>query len=155
MNKGSTLFLKLVIIAIGLVVLIICGGIIPYQLLTGDGAGIFYVFWGLIYATTIPFYIALYQGLKLLMYSEANTAFSQNSIKALQAIKFCALAITVLYVACLPFVFCAAELDDAPGLVLLWAAVSGGPIVIAVFAALLQTLLQNVLKIKSENDLTV
>jgi hypothetical protein len=155
MKKGSTLFLKLVIIAIGLLVLVLGGVVVPIQILQGDGAGIFYIFWAILYLTTIPFYIALYNGLKLLSFIDNNTAFSQASVSALNYIKYCALSISFLYLACLPLVFWAAEMDDAPGLILFWLAICGGPIVIAVFAALLQMLLQNILDMKAENDLTV
>lgn len=155
MKKGSTLFLKLVIIAIGLVVLVLAGVVVPIQIVQGDGAGIFYIFWGIMYLTTIPFYIALWKGMKLLSFIDKNTAFSQASADALNYIKYCAIAITILYLACLPFVFWFAEMDDAPGAILFWLAICGGPIVIAVFAALLQMLLQNILDMKSENDLTV
>lgn len=155
MKKGSTLFLKLVIIAMGLVILVLGGVVVPIQIVQGDGAGMFYIFWGILYLTTIPFYVALWQGMKLLSYIDKNTAFSQASANALNYIKYCAIAITILYVACLPFVFRFAELDDAPGVILFWLAICGGPLVIAVFAALLQMLLENILEMKSENDLTV
>ena len=155
MKRGSTLFLKLVIIFMGLAVLTLGAVVVPINIIKGDGAGIFYMFWGLMYATTIPFYIALYQGWLLLSYIDKNIAFSPSSVAALNRIKYSAISMTVLYLACLPFVFIAAELDDAPGLILIWTAFSGSPIVIAVFAAVLQKLIQSGLDIKSENDLTV
>ncbi len=154
MKKGSTLFLKLVIIVMGLAVFGIAGIALPYEMIT-NGIKNDLMFFLLLYLTCIPFYIALYQGIKLLGYINNNTAFSINSVKALDKIKYCAMVMTVLYVACLPWIFRAAQEDDAPGMILMWLAFSGAPLVIAVFAALLQMLLENVLDIKLENDLTV
>ena len=55
----------------------------------------------------------------------------------------------------LPFVYIIAEWDDAPGLILIGLVIIGASMVIAVFAAVLQRLLQEAIDIKSENDLTV
>ena len=75
--------------------------------------------------------------------------------KALKKIKFSAITISGIFVAVLPFVFLLAELDDAPGLVLIGMVPIFASIVIAVFAAVLQKLLQQAIDIKSENDLIV
>ena len=48
-----------------------------------------------------------------------------------------------------------AEVDDAPGLILVGMVLIFASMVIAVFAAVLQRLLQEAIDIKSENDLTV
>jgi hypothetical protein len=48
-----------------------------------------------------------------------------------------------------------AEVDDAPGLILVGMVPIFTSLVIAVFAAVLQRLLQEAIDIKSENDLTV
>lgn len=154
LKKGSTLFLKLVIIFMGLAVFGITGIALPYEMIT-NGIHNDLLFFVLLYLTCVPFYFALYQGMKLLGYIDKDTAFSMNSVKALDKIKYCAMVMTVLYVACLPWIFRAADEEDAPGMILMWMAVCGAPLVIAVFASLLQILLENVLDIKSENDLTV
>ncbi len=54
-----------------------------------------------------------------------------------------------------PLLFPIAEADDAPGLLLIGFAIAWGPIVVSIFAAVLEKLLQSALEIKSENDLTV
>ena len=71
------------------------------------------------YVSAIPFYMALYQAFKLLTYIDKNQAFSELSVQALKKIKNCAITISGLYVVVLPFVFILAELDDAPGLVII------------------------------------
>lgn len=60
-----------------------------------------------------------------------------------------------VYVVILPFVFFVAELDDAPGLIIVGGVPIFGSMVISIFAAVLQRLLQEAINIKSENDLTV
>ncbi len=155
MKRGSTIFLKLVIIFAGLVVLALCIFAIPSFIKEGGVNELFTPFWVLIYLTTVPFYVASYQSIKMLVYIDRNTAFSKESVKALNSIKYCALEISLLYAICMPYVFKAADMDDAPGIILLWIVVIAAPIVIAVFAALLQKLLQNTIDIKTENDLTV
>ncbi|QQS22977.1 DUF2975 domain-containing protein [bacterium] len=155
MKKGSTLFLKLVIIFMGLVALGVIGVAIPIAFITGERTNEYVPFWILIYLTAIPFFMALLEGMRLLGFIDKNTAFSNNSVAALGKIKIYAIVMTVLYLACLPWVFKAADADDSPGMVLMWTAFSCAPLVIAVFAALLKTLLKNVIDIKAENDLTV
>ena len=153
-QKSSTLFLKLVIICMALIVLAIIGIALPYEMIN-NGVGSFLFFFVFLYLTAIPFYIALYQGWKLLSYINSNTAFSGNSVKALKIVKYCGAIMFVLYLACYPWMYITADLDDAPGILLIWAVICGAPLVISVFAALLEMVLQNVISIKSENDLTV
>lgn len=75
-------------------------------------------------------------------------------MKALKNIKRCAITISGLYVLSLPlFHFIAKKMDPPIGLVGL--IIVFASLVIAVFAAILQRLLQEAIHIKSENDLTV
>ncbi|MBP6945017.1 DUF2975 domain-containing protein [Patescibacteria group bacterium] len=108
-----------------------------------------------LYLTVIPFFVALWQAGKLLRYIDQNNAFSQASVKALRTIKQCAIAITVLYVGAVPLLFPIADSDDAPGLLIIGAVIACAPLVMAVFAAVLEQLLQSAIAITSENELTV
>lgn len=103
--------------------------------------------------TAIPFYFALYQAFKLLTYIDQSEAFSALSVKALKSIKCCAFAISMVYVLVLPFIYILAEKDDAPSAILIGTVIIFASLVIAVFAAVLQRLLQEAINIKSENDL--
>ena len=107
------------------------------------------------YVSAIPYFIALYQAFKLLSYIDKNKAFSEISVKSLKNIRNCAITISGLHVIGLPMFFIFAHLDDAPGVVLVGMLFIFAPMVIAVFAAVLQKLLQEAITIKSENDLTV
>jgi len=106
------------------------------------------------YGAAVPFYFALYQTFHLLRYIEENTAFSDLSVKALKNIKYCAVTISGFYIVGMPLFSFIAKKVDPPvgfiGLIIIFAS-----FVIAVFAAILQRLLQEAINIKSENDLTV
>ncbi|MHB8129957.1 MAG: DUF2975 domain-containing protein [Mobilitalea sp.] len=107
------------------------------------------------YVSTIPFFVALFQALRLLNYIDRNKAFSELSVNALKNIKYCATIISILYVVEMPSFYNLAEKDDAPGIILIGIAFIFASFVVAVFAAVLQKLLKNAIDIKSENDLTV
>jgi hypothetical protein len=158
MKRGSTLFLKMAVFLIGTPVLaLVIWGLywLPKHPVNPDYAHILYPIVIGMYLSAIPFYIALYQAFKLLGYIDKNEAFSEISVKALKNIKKCAITFSILYVIIEPFVFLVADLDDAPGLVIIGMIPIFASMVIAVFAAVLQRLLQEAIDIKSENDLTV
>jgi hypothetical protein len=109
------------------------------------------------YAAAIPYFIALYQAMKLLGYIDANCAFSELSVKSLTIINRCAIAVFIIATAGgLPFFYVLVNLDgDTPGFMLLGIAISGSSFIIAVFASLLKRLFQDAIDVKSENDLTI
>jgi hypothetical protein len=160
MKRGSTLFLKTAVILIGIPVLALCIFLVPE---IGNFAGELYpdmsylkylVFIDL-YATAIPFYLALYQAFKILGNIDKNKAFSELSVRALKNIKYYAITFSSLYVLGLPLFYLVAEADDAPGIIIIGMVMIFASMVIAVFAAVLQKLLKEAIDIKSENDLTV
>ena len=163
MKQGSTLFLKIAVFLIGTPVLALCIFLLPQIAneaieAAKSGSKLAYVVFGVLtvmYVSAIPFYFALYQSFNLLSYIDKNQAFSELSVRALKKIKNCAITISGLYVVALPFVYIIAEWDDAPGLILIGMVMIGAHMVIAVFAAVLQRLLQEAIDIKSENDLIV
>lgn len=160
MKRGSTWFLRGVIVLMGLVALAVCIFALP-SITSGaaieyPGADtLLYILIGGLYLSVIPFFLALYQGLKLLNYIDKNQAFAETSVSALKIIKYCGIAISLCYAVGIPYLFHAAELDDAPGLGLIALAFTCIPLVFSTFAAVLEKLFQNAINIKSENDLTV
>lgn len=156
MKKGSTIILRGVVILIGLVVLAVCIFALPGVILSELAGDFDYgpIFAGL-YVPAIPFFFALYQALKLLGYIDKNKAFSELSINALKKIKYCALIISGLFAVGMPYIFYVADRDDAPGVALIGFVIIGASFVIATAAAVFQSLVQNAVDIKSENDLTV
>ncbi len=153
MKQGSTLFLRIVIYLIGLAVLGIC--VIIVGVSVSGNAGIYLPVMLVMGAAAIPFFYALYQAVLLLRYIDNDTAFSELSVKAIKNIKNCAFIISVLYAAGMPYIIYVADKDDAPGAVMLGLVFIFAPLIVSVFAAVLEKLLQRALDIKSENDLTV
>ena len=158
MKQVSTLFLRGVIWLLGLAVLAICTIALPLLIraeLRADADFDYGIIFAGMYLPAIPFFIALYQSLKLLGYIDRNQTFSPLSVKALKTIKYCGGAISALYLVGMPYIATIAEKDDAPGVLAIALVIIFASFVITVFAALLQKLLQNAIDIKAENDLTV
>ncbi len=154
MKKGSTLFLKAVVLLLGAGVLAICVFGLPSIIDSIDWGGYDPILLGL-YVPALPFFFALFQAFKLLGFIDKNEAFSELSVKALKNIKYCACTISGLFTAGMPYIVYVADKDDAPGVVAIGLVIIGAALVIAVFAAVLQSLLQNAITIQSENELTV
>ncbi|MGM0882835.1 MAG: DUF2975 domain-containing protein [Bacillota bacterium] len=160
MERGTTLFLKVAVIVIGIPVLALCIFLVPEIAnfaaeLYPDHTYLKYLVLIDLYATAIPFYFALYQAFKLLSYIDKNKAFSELSVRVLKNIKYCAITISSLFVVGMPLFYLIAEKDDAPGIIVIGMVLIFASMVIAVFAAVLQKLLKEAIDIKSENDLTV
>ncbi|UFU00049.1 DUF2975 domain-containing protein [Radiobacillus kanasensis] len=158
--KRETLFLKVVVFLMGLPVLALCIFLLPdiaefFAELNPKLDFLQYPFLIGLYVTALVFFIALFQTLKLLSYIDKNQAFSELSVRALKNIKYCAITISALYVVFMPLIYLMAEVDDAPGMILIGMVIIFGCMVVAVFAAVLQKLLKSAIDIKSENDLTV
>lgn len=158
MKRGSTLFLKLAIVLIGTPVFAL--GIVGLIWLAKNPASpeyahLLYPIISGMYVTVIPFFVVLYQAFTLLNYIDKNLSFSELSVRSLKIIKLCALLISGVYMVILPFVFAVAQLDDAPGLILVGGIPIFGSLLISIFAAVLQRLLKEAINIKSENDLTI
>lgn len=163
-QRGSTLFLRIAVICIGIPVLALCIFLLPniageaieqFQMGGKTLASVVFGLLFIMYVSAVPFYFALYQALKLLGYIDKNQAFSELSVVGLKKIRNCALTISGLYAVAVPLLYVIAQWDDAPGVILIGLVIVGASLVIAVFAALLQRLLQEAIDIKNENDLTV
>jgi len=156
--KTKTLFLKISLFLIGLPILALCVFFLP---LIAKGAASEYpklVYLPVIinaYLSAIPFYFALYQAYRLLCYIDKNTAFSKVSVASLKYIKYCGAVISILYAISMFSFYIIAEREDAPGIILIGLALTFAPLIISVFAAVLQKLLENAIDMKEENDLTV
>lgn len=160
MKQGSTLFLKIAVILMGVPVLALCIFFVPHMAdfaaeLYPDHGYLKYLVLIDLYAAAIPFYIALYQAFRLLVLNDRNLAFSDIAVRALKNIKYCGVAICLIYIIGLPLLYLIAEKDDAPGLIVIGMVIAFASVVISVFAAVLQKLLKEAIHIKTENDLTV
>jgi hypothetical protein len=154
MKKGTTLFLNLVVLLMGVIVLALCIFALPAGI-SSEKTGAYRPILVGMYVPAVPFFIAIFQGLMLLSYIDKNKVFSELSIKALKNIKYCAVAICALYTAGMPYIFYVADKDDAPGVAAIGFVFIFASLVVATASGIFQNLLQNVVNIKLENDLTV
>lgn len=158
MTRGSTIFLKLSVFLIGIIVLVLSIFLLPRlaneaAVIAPDLAYLQYLVLFGLYVTAIPFFFALYQALRLLNFIDNNNAFSNLSVKALKYVTYCALTISVLYVIGGLLLFIQNALH--PGIAILGLTITFASAIIAVFALTLKRLLKNAIDMKSENDLTV
>ncbi len=158
MKRGSTIFLQAVIglIAIGTLALLLWE---PHLEGRNAHATVFEMYFkdpflACVYLGAIPFFVALYQVVKVLRYAEQNKVFSQAAVKALRTIKYCAMVIIGFVAVEETFIWLGSS-DDRAGGVFMGVLIAFGSIVIATAAAMFERILQNAVDIKSENDLTV
>lgn len=109
------------------------------------------------YTASIAFFIALYQAFKLLEYIGQNKVFSQNSVKALRTIKYCAMILIAFIVGAEGYINIVQRKveEDIAGGVMMGLVMIFISIVVATAAAVFERLLQKATDIKSENDLIV
>jgi hypothetical protein len=158
MKRGSTIFLQVVIVLIGIAALALMLWE-PHIEGRNVHATLFEIYFkdpflAYAYIASIPFFVALYQAFKVLGYVRQNKTFSQATVKALRTIKYCAIAI-IGFVAVSVIFIMFADKDDRPAGVFMRILIAFPSIVIATAAAMFERILQNAVDIKSENDLTV
>lgn len=158
MKRGSTVFLQVVVVLIGIGAVAILlwephvegrnAHATPFEIYFKDP------FLAYAYIASSPFFVALYQAFKLLGHAGQNRVFSPTAVKALRTIKHCAIAIIGFVVVGEIFILLGDD-DDRAGGVFMGVLISFGSIVIATAAAMFERILQNAVDIKSEHDLTV
>lgn len=142
MKNYKIIFLK---IAIGLILIL---AIILSILLIPKLPTVFYA----VYATIIPFFIALFKGLKLLNLIEKGQAFSKSSALCLKQISFYAFLITVFY--CLASTMLLI-FNYQHNFIIICISFFFTAFFFSIFTSVLAELMENAIKIKDENDLTI
>lgn len=159
MKKSLTIFLQAVIVLIGIgaVALLLWEPQIEGVNAHATNFEIYFKdpFLALVYAGSIPFFMALYQAFKVLGYAGKNKIFSLQAVKALCTIKYCALTIIGFVIVEEIIIILNHGNDDVTGGIFMGVLITFGSIVIATAAAVFERILQNAVDIKSENDLTV
>ena len=159
MKRSSIIFLQIVIVLLGIgaLALLLWEPRIEGRNAHATNFEIYFKdpFLVLVYIGSIPFFVALYQAIKVLGYAGQNKIFSQAAVKALQTIKYCALAIIGFIVIEEIIIILNHGNDDVAGGVFMGILFTFISIVIATAAAMFERILQNAVDIKSENDLTV
>lgn len=158
MKRASTLFLQFVLVLVGL-------GAATLLLMEPHFEGVnanktFFAVYAdpfiwLVYAGSIPFFIALYQAFTLLTYAGQNKIFSPKAVQALRTIKYCAIAIIGFVIVEEIVIMLNHGDDDAAGVFMMGIVITFCSAVIATAAAVFEKMLQSAVEMKSENDLTV
>ncbi|CAM3196241.1 DUF2975 domain-containing protein [Paenibacillus lupini] len=157
MSRFTILFLKITVVLMGLPAIAVC--VVAVIALIRDNPdqfpGKMQVSDIGFFTAVIPYFIALYKAFQLIGYIDKKIAFSELSVRALKNIKYCGFSISLIFVVMEPVLYNMARQEDAPGVVVLGLVVIFASFVIAIFGALLERLLQNVIYLKSENEHTV
>ncbi|MBI4991950.1 MAG: DUF2975 domain-containing protein [Candidatus Harrisonbacteria bacterium] len=159
MINMNNLFLRIVIVLIGIVALAI---MIRFPLTEGRAVNLDlfsiyadpFIIYG--YAVSIAFFVALYQAFKLLGYIGQNKVFSLSSVRALRTIKYCAIILSASIVMAVLFIMKSHNTDDNPaGFIAIGILTTFISIVIATATDVFEKLLQTAVEMKPENDLAV
>ena len=158
--RRETMILKIAVIMLGIPVAALSVLLLPWIARDAAQSSIrmAYVIYGiliLMYISVVPFFAALYQGFRLLGYIDSNKAFSELSLNSIQKIRSYAAAISIIYLFAMPLFYIVAEIDDAPGVILVGMIFVFAPLSVAVFAAILKKLLKNAIDLKNDNELTI
>lgn len=161
MKRSSIIFLQIVIVLIGVAALALLlwepqvEGVnknrTNFEIYFQDP------FLALVYAGSIPFFIALYQAIRALGYVGRDQVFSPEVVRALRIIRYCALAIIGFVIVEEIWILLMNGGDnDNPGApIFLGLLIVLPSIVVATTAGMFERVLQNAVDLKSENDLTV
>lgn len=153
MEKVPTLFLKLVIVFIALIVFV---GMIWFPQTEGRAVNLDLIsiykdpFIIYVYLSSIPFFVALYQVIELLGNVEKNKFFSQLSVSAVKKIKYCALILIAEIFAAMVFIRLNSGDDDPAGAIAMGILVTFVFVVIAVAARVFEGRLHDAVKLKSK-----
>lgn len=158
MKRGSTLFLKAIILFVAVITFF---GMLWFPQTEGRAANLDLI--GIysdplilyVYLASVPFFFGLYQAFRLLSLIEKNKAFSKKAITTLRNMKLASLSLIGLIALALIYVRFFTTGDDVAGPTMLGISTMLAFGVIATAAGVFQKLLQNAVDLKSENDLTV
>lgn len=159
MKRGSTIFLQVVIVLIGIGALAFLlweptvegvNARATFSQIYFDDPFLLYA-----YSASIFFFIAVYQTFVLLGYIGRNEVFSNRAVSALKTIKYCASAIVVTTAAPIAYLFIVRPGDDIAGGVAIALFIIFVSAVVAANAAMHERIWQKAMDIKSENDLTI
>lgn len=161
MKRGSTIFLQVVIVLIGIGALALMlwephlegrnAHSTTFQIYFNDP------FLAYAYTGSLPFFVVLYQAFKLLGYIGQNKVFTVKSVSALRTIKYCAITLIVFIAGAEAYFFIVqrGKEDDIAGGVAVGLVMIFVSVVVSTAAAVFERTLQSAVDLKSENDLTV
>jgi hypothetical protein len=162
MKRSSIIFLQIVIVLVGVaaVALLLWEPQVEGVNRNRTNFEIYFQdpFLALVYAGSIPFFVALYQAIRALGYVGRNQVFSPEVVKALRTIRYCALAIigfVVVEEIWIMLMIDESDRDNPGAPILLGLLIVLPSIVVATVAGMFERIVQNAVALKTENDLTV
>jgi len=158
MNRGASLYLRavLVLIGIGALAFLLWEPHIEGRNANATTFEIYFKdpFLAFVYIGSIPFFVGLYQAFKVLGYAGGPREFSPSAVRSLRTIKHCAIAL-VGFVVVGEVIILSQTGEDRAGGVMMGVIIMLVSIVVATAMALLERAVQNAVDLKSEHDLTV
>lgn len=155
MMRSSTAFLQIVIVlaGIGAVALMLWEPRIEGRNIHATVFDIYFKdpFLAYAYVASTPFFVALYQAFKVLGFARHNKIFSQEAVKALRTIKYCAISI-IGFVAVGEIFIMLGNSDDRAGGVFMGILISFSSVVVAAAAVVSERVLQNAMDMKSKTS---
>lgn len=162
MKRGSTVFLQVVVVALGIGALALLLWEPWVEGVNAQATSLYQIYFddpflAYVYTGSVAFFVALYQAFKLLGHIGRNEVFSRASVKALRTIKYCAMTTIAFLVGAEGYISTVQRRVEediaggvAVGLVMIFISA-----VVAAAAAVFERTLQSAVELKSENDLTV
>src|SRR5437867_10273394 len=151
MKRGSTIFLQVVIVLIGIGVFAL---LLWEPHLEGRNvhATLFEIYFkdpflAYIYLAFVPFFVGLYQAFRILGYARRNEIFFPRSVRALRIIKYCALTTAIFILGAEAYLFIIMrDKDDIAGGVMMGAFIILVSAIIATAAAVFERISQKWVK---------
>jgi hypothetical protein len=158
MNRGASLFLRavLVLVGVGALALLLWE---PHLEGRNAHASLFAIYFqdpflAYVYVGSIPFFVGLVHAFKLLGYAGRDQEFSPAAVRSLRTIKSCAIAL-IVFVGGAEIIILSHTNEDRAGGVFIGVLITFASIVVATTTAVLERTLQSAVDLKSESDLTV
>jgi hypothetical protein len=157
MQRGATVFLRAVVVLIGIAALAF---LLWEPHLEGRNANatLFEIYFkdpflAFVYVGSIPFFAGIFHASKVLAYAGRNEEFSASAVRSVRAVRYCAIAL-VAFVGVAEVFIMLGESDDRAGGVAMGVVVISASIVVATAMAVLERTLQSGVDVKAENRLT-
>ena len=160
MKRGPTIFLQVILTLFGMLVLFLLL-LEPQTEGRNVNATQFEIYFkdpflAYIYLAFVPFFVGLYQVIKLLGYARRDEMFSESAVRSMRTIKCCAIATAIFFLGAEAYIFVFVRgTDDVAGGVMMGAFFILVSAVVATAAAVFERILRNGVDLKTENDLTV
>ena len=159
MNRGASLFLRAVVVLIGIVALALLLWE-PHLEGRNTNATLFAIYFkdpflAYVYFASIAFFVGLFQAFKMLGYAGRSQEFSPPAVRAVRTMKHCAIALVGFVAIAEGIIMFGDSSEDRAGGVVIGLVIFFAALVVATATVILERALQNAVDMKSENDLTV